>query len=219
TAYREVFASYSAKQKELAHLVQTQRESMNEADFIRFQVEELRSANLDKIDEDTFEEEYNTLANAEEITQTLSGTVEILNNGTDPVIASLNAARELLGRISNISKSYAEIAERLKSSIIEIDDIAAELENALSGIEADPVTLAALEEKRATIFRLEKKHLVDGLKALKAKRDDLEAKLNITENLDVQIENIEKELAGIYGNLKDEGAKLTAKRTGYLKKF
>src|SRR5690606_29869228 len=135
------------------------------------------------------------------------------------VIASLNAARELLGRISNISKSYAEIAERLKSSIIEIDDIAAELENALSGIEADPVTLAALEETRATIFRLEKKHLVDGLKALKAKRDDLEAKLNITENLDVQIENIEKELAGIYGNLKDEGAKLTAKRTGYLKKF
>ena len=219
TAYREVFASYSAKQKELAHLVQTQRESMNEADFIRFQVEELRSANLDKIDEDTFEEQYNTLANAEEITQTLSGTVEILNNGTDPVIASLNAARELLGRISNISKSYAEIAERLKSSIIEIDDIAGELENTLGGIEADPVRLAALEETRATIFRLEKKHLVDGLHALKAKRDDLEAKLNKTESLDEDIEKIEKELARIYDDLKKTGAKLTAKRTTHLKKF
>src|SRR5690606_6801512 len=155
----------------------------------------------------------------EEITQTLSGTVEILNNGTDPVIASLNAARELLGRISNISKSYAEIAERLKSSIMEIDDIAGELENTLGGIEADPVRLAALEETRATIFRLEKKHLVDGLKALKAKRDDLEAKLNKTESLDEDIEKIEKELARIYDDLKKTGAKLTAKRTTHLKKF
>lgn len=218
-AYRSVFSTYSSKQKELALAVQMRRESVNEADFIRFQVQELRSANLDKIDEETFEEEYNTLANAEEITQTLSGAVDILNNGEDPVIASLNAARELLGRISNISKSYSEIAERLKSSIIELDDIAVELENTLGGIEANPARLAALEEIRATVFRLEQKHNVDGLHALKAKRDDLEAKLSKTDSLDDDIEKIEKELFKIYADLKDAGAKLTAKRTKHLKKF
>lgn len=218
-AYREVFSAYSAKQRELAHLLQVQKESMNEADFIRFQVEELRAANLDKIDEETFEEEYNTLANAEEITQTLSGTVEILSNGNDPVIASLNSARELLARISNISKSYAEIADRLKSSIIEIDDIASELENTLGSIEADPQRLAVLEEIRATVFRLEKKHNVQGLSELKEKRDGLEAKLSKTDSLDHDIEKVEKELIGIYNDLKKAGAKLTEKRSGQLKKF
>lgn len=219
TAYRSVFASYSAKQKELEHILQMQRESINEADFIRFQVQEFRTANLDKIDEDSFEEEYNTLANAEEITQTLSGAVEILNHGEDPVIASLNAARELLSRISNISKSYGELTDRLKSSIIEIDDIAAELENTLGGIEADPSRLAALEEIRATVFRLEQKHNVDGLQALKAKRDTLEARLSKTESLDEDIEKAEKELSKIYSDLKKTGANLTAKRSKSLKKF
>ncbi|NEN25501.1 DNA repair protein RecN [Cryomorpha ignava] len=218
-SYRSVFSTYTAKQKELAHALEMRRDSVNEADFIRFQVQELRTANLDKIDEETFEEEYNTLANAEEITQTLSATVDLLNNGENPVIASLNAARELLGRISSISKSYAEIAERLKSSIIEIDDIAGEVENTLSGIEANPARLGALEELRATVFRLEQKHNVDGLPALKAKRDDLEAKLSKTDSLDEDIEQIEKALAKIYIDLKDAGAKLTAKRAKNLKKF
>lgn len=219
TAYREVFASYSAKQKELAHLVQTQRESMNEVDFIRFQVEELCSANLDKIDEDTFEEQYNTLANAEEITQTLSGAVEILNNGQDAVISSLHSARELISKISTISKSYAEIAERLKSSIIELDDISGELENTLGRIEADPARLAHLEEIRATVFRLEQKHNVEGVLALKAKRDDLEARLSKTDSLDEDIETIKNDLSKIYTNLRESASKLTAKRSKNLVKF
>src|SRR5690606_27575604 len=106
--------------------------------------------------------------------------------------------RELISKISTISKSYAEIAERLKSSIIELDDISGELENTLGRIEADPARLAHLEEIRATVFRLEQKHNVEGVLALKAKRDDLEARLSKTDSLDEDIETIKNDLSKIY---------------------
>src|SRR5690554_1531198 len=168
--YRAHYAAYIAKEKALADAERMRHQSVSEIDFVRYQVNELRAARLDEIDSERFEEEYNTLANTEEITQTLSRAIDVLNDGEFPVVQSLVSVRDAVERIAHISKTYAELASRLNSSIIEIDDIATELENMVSGMEADPHRLNALEEIRSTIFRLEQKHGVDGVEALKAKR-------------------------------------------------
>jgi len=210
--YRAKYAAYIAKEKELADAERLKQESMSEIDFIRYQVQELRSARLDEIDGDTFEEEYNTLANTEEITQTLSGAVDVLNEGEFPVVKSLAMVREGIERISHISKTYAEMTSRLKSTIIEIDDIAAELEAMLSSLEADPHRLKTLEEIKSTLFRLEQKHAVEGVEALREKRDNLEKRLNKTDSLDEDIESIVKELSRLRGGLVKSGGKITSKR-------
>ncbi len=218
-SYRELFSTYSKKQKELSNAEEMRRASLSEADFIRFQVKELVGANLDEIDAESLEEEYNTLANAEEITQALSAAVDVLSNGETPVLPALTSAREIIERISGFSKNYAEISERLKSSIIELDDIAGELENVLTNMEADPLRLQILEEARNKVFRLEQKHQLEGVEALKAKRDSLVEQLSVTDTLDETIERIEKELFLIYSDLKISGEKLTAKRQKSVKKF
>jgi len=210
--YRAKYAAYIAKEKELADAERLKQESLSEIDFIRYQVQELRSARLDEIDGDTFEEEYNTLANTEEITQTLSGAVDVLNEGEFPVVKSLAMVREGIERISHISKTYAEMTSRLKSTIIEIDDIAAELEAMLSSLEADPHRLKTLEEIKSTLFRLEQKHAVEGVEALREKRDNLEKRLNKTDSLDEDIESIVKELSRLRGGLVKSGGKITSKR-------
>jgi len=217
--YKTHYQTFISKQKELDELLSTRRESMNEIDFNRFQVEELRAAALDDIDGESLEEEYNTLANAEEITQTLSSAIELLNAGDNPVLSSLTSVRELVNRISGFSKIYAEIGDRLKSSIIELDDIAGELENHSGQIEADPRRLVKLEEIRSTIFRLEQKHNVEGVESLKQKRDDLESKMSGTDNLDNRIEDIEKEISKINNELILAGAKLSEKRKKCTTKF
>ena len=217
--YRAQYAAYNAKEKELAEAERMKQESLSEIDFVRYQVHELRAALLDEIDGDTFEEEYNTLANTEEITQTLSGAVDVLNEGEFPVVKSLASVRDGIERISHISKTYAEMTSRLKSSIIEIDDIAAELDNLLSSLEADPHRLKTLEEIKSTIFRLEQKHGVEGIEALREKRDGLEERLLRTDSLDDDIESIVKELSVLRNNLVKSGAAITAKRKAGAKPF
>lgn len=217
--YRAQYAAYIAKEKELAEAERMKQESVSEIDFVRYQVHEMRSALLDEIDGDTFEEEYNTLANTEEITQTLNEALNALNNGEFPVIKSLVSVREGIERISHISKTYSEMTSRLKSSIIEIDDIAVELENMLSGMEADPHRLQTLEEIKSTLFRLEQKHGVEGIDALRQKRDSLEERLLRTDSLDEDIESIVKELIKIKTELIKSGEGITAKRKAGAKPF
>lgn len=217
--YKAQYAAYVSKEKELIEAERLKQESISEIDFVRYQVQELRSALLDEIDGDTFEEEYNTLSNTEEITQTLSGAVDILNNGEFPVVKSLVSVREAIERISHISKTYAEMTSRLKSTIIEIDDIAVELENMLSSLEVDPHRLQTLEEIKSTLFRLEQKHGVEGIDALKEKRATLEERLLKTDSLDNDIESIVKELTSLKKDLIKSGEVITAKREAGVKPF
>lgn len=218
-AYQNCFAKYIDKQKELAQAEKSKQESIREVDFITFQLQELKAARLDEIDAESFEEEYNTLSHTEEITQTLNAAIDKFNGDNFSVLQALHSIRESIDHISHISKTYADISERLKSTEIELDDISSELENILSGLEADPRRLQILEEIRSTIFRLEQKHGVEGVEALIKQRDNLEEKLNFTHSLDEEVARIERELKVVERELIKLGKALSAKRAGAATAF
>lgn len=217
--YRETFAKWKATGKELESLRKAAAESRNESDFIDFQLNELREANLDSLNSEAIEEEYNTLAHAEEITRALSESAFILSEDEEAVLQSIKEAKERIERIAHLAKGYSGIAERLQSVYIEIDDIVQEIERMRDGVEADPKQLEILEEKRSIIFRLEKKHLVNSVAELIEKRDELQARFDETDNLDERIAKLEKKLSADFQNLAEAGKQLSDKRRKTLGVF
>ncbi len=218
-SYRTLYLEHSRLSKELQKMKEQAREGKNELDFIRFQHEELESAGLDKIDEAAIEESFNMLSNAEEISLKLSQILGLLSEGEQPAVQTLAQAREQMDHIGGYAKSYEELADRIKSTAIELDDIAREVERLAGKSESDPEELARINEIRSAIFRLEQKHGVQGVEALKTLRDELSDRLFSNDDLDERIEKAEKELAQLEAALLKAGQKLHDKRAKALPGF
>jgi len=217
--YAKAYNSYSASQKKLKELEEKLAQDNREMDFVAFQLKEFEEINLDQIEEDELEEEYNMLSNSEEIAQKLHGVVELLSQGETPILSNLKDVAALMIDISDYSQAYSDLSQRIASVIIELDDIASDAENASGDIEMNPTRLGQLDEIRSVIFRLEQKHSVQGVESLKVRRDELAQRISGSEKLEEEIELLREEVKNGLKAVGKSGEALTKKRKASSPKF
>jgi DNA repair protein RecN (Recombination protein N) len=217
--YVKAFNSYSTDQKRLKELEESLAQDKREMDFVAFQLNEFDEINLDQIEENELEEEYNMLSNSEEIAQKLHGAVELLNEGESPILSNLKEVGVLMEEISEYSNAYRDLSQRIKSAIIELDDVVLDAQNASGDIEMNPKRLAQLDTIRSVIFRLEQKHSVQGVESLKARRDELARRISGSENLEEEIVLLTKEVAKGLVVVRKVGELLSNKRKASSSEF
>lgn len=210
--YEETHSEYLAKQKRIREIEAHLAEATRERDFIAFQLEEFRAVQLDDIDEEAIEEEHGILSNSEEIAEKLNGIKSILDEGESPVLAKLHHTGNLLEGLADYAGIYRDLSGRLKSLIIELDDLSAEVARLADDIEINPERLSELEELRSAIFRLEKKHFVSGLQALIQRRDELKQKVLDTDGFEVELAKLKEDLEKVTKTLFEAGRALREKR-------
>lgn len=218
-AYEKEYKVYSMALRKLQESEDQLARDKREMDFVAFQLKEFEEVKLDQIEEDELEEEYNMLSNSEEIAQKLHATVDVLSDGDEPVLSKLKDVRSLLEGLADYSAAYKELSERLKSVVIELDDIASEVQDASGDIEMNPERLAALDEIRSVIFRLEQKHGVTGVTALKQRRDELAQRISGSEKLEEEIEDLKKALEMGKASVRRAGEELSKKRRDASSEF
>jgi DNA repair protein RecN (Recombination protein N) len=217
--YVKAFNSYSTDQKRLKELEESLAQDKREMDFVAFQLNEFDEINLDQIEENELEEEYNMLSNSEEIAQKLHGAVELLNEGESPILSNLKEVGVLMEEISEYSNAYRDLSQRIKSAIIELDDVVLDAQNASGDIEMNPKRLAQLDTIRSVIFRLEQKHSVQGVESLKARRDELARRISGSENLEEEIVLLTKEVTKGLVVVRKVGELLSNKRKASSSEF
>lgn len=217
--YVKAFNSYSTDQKRLKELEESLAQDKREMDFVAFQLKEFDEINLDQIEENELEEEYNILSNSEEIAQKLHGAVELLNEGESPILSNLKEVGVLMEEISEYSNAYRDLSQRIKSAIIELDDVVLDAQNASGDIEMNPKRLAQLDTIRSVIFRLEQKHSVQGVESLKARRDELAQRISGSENLEEEIVLLTKEVTKGLVIVREVGELLSNKRKASSSEF
>ena len=187
--------------------------AQQEQDFITFQLEELERLQLKEGEKQQLEEELQILAHAEEVRQALCSAGNLLGNDEDDSLpARLSKAREALESIADFLPAAQEMAERIESARIEINDIARETENEADGIEADPARLAYVEERLSNIYSMLKKHHVETDTELIARQTSMRKQLNLIENADALIARQEETARNARKRLAAAATTLTEKR-------
>jgi len=217
--YKELFGSYQKVNRRLEHLKIEKAEQLNEEDYQKFQLQELNEIDLDNIDEQALEEEFNQLSNAEEIGQALSETANYLGEGDFPVSELLKRALSSLSQIGNYSQFYNELRDRIESSKIEIEDILSELQHAADKVEVDPGRLSIIEDTRNKLFRLEQKHQAKGVEELLIKKKEILKNLDHSDEIDTEIEDLEGELSKLKKELTEIASNLSKTRKSNTGKF
>jgi DNA repair protein RecN (Recombination protein N) len=159
--YQRAYQQHLKVAGELADLTSLARERAAEADDLRHglaEVDRLEPADGEDI---ALQAETERLSNAD----TLHGAATTAHEAliSDPSSASyeaadaltlLGAARQALEAAAPHDPALGELADRLGEASYLISDIAAELASYADSVEADPVRLAAVQDRRAELTRL-----------------------------------------------------------------
>lgn len=161
-----------------------EKQRADKKDMLAFQIAEIEKANLKIGEDEQLDEKIKLLESAEKIGESLTEILKMME-GTGGVLSSLNMSARLLSKLADIS-GFDELAQRIESAAIELDDVASEIKDKLFEAQADPIELERLNERKAQIKSLKRKYglsIEDILQRLSEFKDSLDALIDAEDGL------------------------------------
>lgn len=160
---RQAFAEAVAADAVLKDFREKARQFGRERESLRFQVDEIRRANLRGGEEDELREERSRLRNAERLGELVTEVLRLLEGGEEGAEAALIPQLRQVGRrfdeIARLDPSaLKEAASRHAEVTAVLNDWSAEVSEYASSLEAQPGRLDEVESRLSTLERLKKKY-------------------------------------------------------------
>ena len=214
--YSKKLADYKNLQKSLQTLMDSKAEMIKEYDYNLFLMSELNEINLESINLEDLEAQYEQLNNVEIIGEKLANAKGILSLEDQGIIDQLNAVKQELNKISDFGKAYEAIAERVTSVHIELNDLLSELDDLEDTLSNDPQELERVNSQLQILNNLFQKHSVSQIKDLISIKNELETKVSDTEGLDDAIKNKEEEISNLQKELNKIADQISKNRESVL---
>jgi len=211
--YRTKFKSYKRSINKLQQLIDESDKAKADLDYYQFQFDELEKANLAADEQEQLEQELYTLNNAEEIKRNLLGANYLMNEGETSALIQLREAGHQLLSLEKFNPEITELHQRLNSAIIELKDIATEIEEIEQRTHTNEPRANDINTRLSIIYTLQKKHRVNNNAELLQIMDELSGKIQQAIFGDEAIEKLQKQLTEDKKELEELAAQLSANRT------
>lgn len=211
-AYRREYERYQSVVRQLEELEALAAKSRQDEDYLRFQVEELRAAQLTAGEQEELEAELETLSHTEEIKSALYKVTDNLIGEERGVVQQLKEALHDVEALEAYFPKAKDFADRLRSAWTDMADLASETDVLKEDVEFDPNRLEWVNERLNTIYSLQQKHRVPSVEELLAIQQQLTTQLSAIDLFDEQMETLTKQRETIYEALMVQAGALTARR-------
>jgi len=139
------------------------RERMQRVDLLRYQIDEINRAGLQPGEEDELTAERARLANADRLATDAAAAYAALAGSDDldqvgGAVPALRQSAALFESIAAIDPTAGIISDRVTELLYLVEDLATDSRSYRDAIDADPVRLAAVEERLAAIRQLQRKY-------------------------------------------------------------
>lgn len=210
--YQTKFRAYKKATAKLQQLIEESDKAKADLDYYQFQFDELEKAGLAADEQELLEQELYALNNAEEIKRNLLSANYLMQDSEASALAQLKEAAHQLGSLAKFNPQIEELQERMNSAIIELKDIAAEIENLEQRTTTDEARAAEVNERLSIIYNLQKKHRVSSNQELLTLQDELSDKIQQAVFGDEAIEKLQQQLSADKKELEQLAGQLTANR-------
>ncbi len=219
SSYHNGFQEYVSMKKELEKLQEEERKSKTDLDYFQFQLNELEETNLKQGEQLMLENETQLLTHAEEIKEHLHNSHQALSGGDDNLLQHLSGVTGYFNTLTKYDSKYAELLDRVKSTIIELKDISSEAERMEDLVKADPKRLEMVNERLNIIYKLEQKHHVQTIEELITLQEDLNNKLDGIGSLETAIEKLQQQVQLLFIKLVKEAKEISQNRNKAISKI
>lgn len=210
--YSKSFNEYEKARKALTDLQKSIEKARENEEFLRFQYNELQTAQLSDGIQEELEQESAALSHSEDIKSALFNADNILNADVDGIVGRAGEAADALHGIESVYPKVKELADRLDSAKVELADIAADVSADTDNVDFDPARLDEVNARLDNIYSLEQKHHVNTVAELIKIRDEIEKQLDGIDDGDNQLGELQKRVDDTSAACKKEATKLSALR-------
>jgi DNA repair protein RecN (Recombination protein N) len=210
--YRTKFKLYKKNIAHLQQLIVISDKAKADLDYFQFQFDELDKAALSADEQEHLEQELYSLTNAEEIKRNLLGAHYLMNEGETSAIIQLREAGHQLSSLEKFNPAITELYQRLNSAIIELKDIANEIETIEQHTQTDEAHAEEVNNRLSIIYNLQKKHRVNTNAELLQIQQELSEKIQQAIFGDEAIEKLQKQIETDKAGLEKIAAELSANR-------
>ncbi|ACY97737.1 DNA repair protein RecN [Thermomonospora curvata DSM 43183] len=224
-AYTAAYQRHRKVTAQLEELTAQARERAAEAEMLRFGLEEIEKVDPKAGEDAELAAEAERLGNADALRTAATTAHQALLGDPDAaaltpadVMTLLGTARNALEGVRDHDPALGQLADRLAEAGYLISDAATELAAYAESVEADPIRLAAVQERRAELNALTRKY-GPTLEDVLAWAQRSAARLAELEGDDERIERLRAEQAELEQRLGELAAELTAVRSRAAERF
>ena len=211
--YQNTYAEFVKAEKELSEMTLAIERNRENHDFLKFQFEELENTKLQEGEQEELEQRSETMEHSEDIKSALYTTDNALSAEQVGVIQSLRSSLSALRSIESVYPEVSELIERIDSSYIDLKDISQEISSLLESVDFDPAELDQINSRLDRIYELEKKYHVETVEELISKHDELHQQLAAIENGDESLDALKARRDELEAKARKEADALTKLRT------
>jgi len=205
-SYRELYSAYREKLLELESLRADAAEKEREIDILKFQIEEIESANLQEGEEEELLQLKRVVSQAERIKALKELARLNLYEGEG---SALERIGEVITSLEELDL-HRDLLERLNNLYYELESIYFDLERRLV-VPDESISLQAIEDRLYEIEKLKRKY-GGSVEKVKEFLESARRRLEVLENLDFELERKEEELKKLKEELGSLAAEISARR-------
>ncbi|MCH5156931.1 MAG: DNA repair protein RecN [Clostridiales bacterium] len=160
-------------------------------DILKYQIDEISSANLSEEEETELLAMHKRMVNVEKLSTALGQARQMLS-GENGAISQISQSCAALRSVSSLEDTANELDTRLQSARLEIEDVSSQLEDIVSQMDFSPAEADKMEARLEHIRQLKRKYggsvaeVLDFLAQSKAKYDNLVNSAERIEQLNTQ---------------------------------
>ena len=190
--YRLAYSKFLKLKKDFTSEKEQVEKNRSDLEYYQFQLNQLEAAKLKPGEQEELEAEQELLGHAEEIKQALSNSSNLFLNEEKSILSMLREVKIGLGKIRSYIPEGENLLGRTESSLIDLDDLAGEIEKLAVSIEADPKRYMVVNERLDSIYSLVKKHKVKNLDELIIRKEEIKNIIKSIISGDERLEELEK---------------------------
>ncbi len=209
--YTAVYRELCALIKQRDALLQSESDSVQRADFLRFQIGEIEAADLKEGEAEQLSERRKQLQNLERLTAALSEAHLLLTGEEHGALTATSAAVSALQPVSTVSERLGEKYERLSSVYYELQELSGELSEELSSLDTQPDELPEIEQRLSEYYRMRQKY-GGGYETIMKSLSDMRQELGGIDNADELVQELSEQIDQLGEKATAMCADITSKR-------
>ena len=211
--YRLAYNDYLKAKREYDNFIKNAGKDSGEADYWRYQLEQISNAKLRDGEQEELEEELNVLTHAEEIKTGIYSISELFDSDDGGILTALKKQVGIASSLQQLFPQANALGDRLDSAYLELKDIAYEVSGLADDVTFDQERLENVNARLDLIYSLQQKFHAATIADLLHLADDISAKLSTIENYDEQKELLEKQLASAHAEAENAASTLGNSRS------
>lgn len=210
-AYRDAHTQYAVLRGDLEKLRASEKEAKERLEFMKFQLQELKNANLKLNEDEELEAERSRIKHAVQLEAKMKEAEGLLYESAGSACELLGNVLQSLTSCAQLDSSVAPWREAINNASSTLTDVAREIKRYTEKLNSDPARLEEIDDRIHLLKNLKRKH-GGTIESCIEKFESLKKEVDEVERFDDVIAEKEKSLADARARRASVAKELTKKR-------